>query len=316
MKKIITTLVALAMLLTLAAVPASAARTPRFYIEGPSSAKVGDKIDVSVKVEGDYEAHTMNLRIFFDNTSLHFENRVYGEAYNKAIAQNGFGTCDVTKDGNAVSLGLMMLTEPTSVEGELVKITFEVRSTASPNIEISVQVVELGYMPVGQSHATDIESETTPLKISISGGTGTGTTPVPIKTQKPANTEQAGKTTQAPGGTEGTGNNHGSTLGTNAPSKTEQAPDVSSAPDSTQTVDNTESVVDNTAEADNTPTSDGTQVPESTPDANATQGNDAENTPAPGEKTNTANNTGLYIAIAAVAAVVAAVSAVIVKKKK
>lgn len=210
MKKIALILAAL-MLLTFAAIPASASGGARFYLTGDTSAKVGDTVKVTLHIDGEFAAHIINLSVFFDNTSLRYVGKKNKDAYNAAIGVGGILLSDINADGNAIAVGLMMLTDPATEPGEFIEFTFEVLSTASPEASFTILVDEFGYMPVGEVNSEPIPYTAEPFSIHITGGTGTGTTPAPtsrpeatpkptatpkaMNTPGPANTPKPGETT-------------------------------------------------------------------------------------------------------------------------
>lgn len=210
MKKIALILAAL-MLLTFAAIPASASGGARFYLTGDTSAKVGDTVKVTLHIDGEFAAHIINLSVFFDNTSLRYVGKKNKDAYNAAIGVGGYPLSSINPDGNAIAVGLMMLTDPATEPGEFIEFTFEVLSTASPEASFTILVDEFEYMPVGAVNSEPIPYTAEPFSIHITGGTGTGTTPAPtsrpeatpkptatpkaMNTPGPANTPKPGETT-------------------------------------------------------------------------------------------------------------------------
>ena len=182
MKRIFTVLIAAAMLLALFAVPAAASGNARFTLTGPASARPGDTITVSLNVSGQYGAHALDMMIFFDNTSFRFKNCVNGSALDGLTG--AWPLSGLHKDGNAVSFGVLMLTDPLTVQGELLKITFEVLSSASSSPVFTIGVNKFSNIPVNGSE-TPIPYSASDLTISINGGSGSGTTPAPAVTPKP-----------------------------------------------------------------------------------------------------------------------------------
>lgn len=188
MKRILTALLAAALLLALVSFPAAAAGTARFTLSGPSTARPGDTITVTLSVQGQYSAHTLDLRVFFDNTSFRYKSQTNGSALDQA---GGMVISDINSEGNAVSLGVLMVMNPMTVQGELLKMTFEVLSTASPRPAFTIGVQKFSYLPVGDTVETPVTFTTSDLTVAISGGTGSGTTnppsmtPTPIQTPKP-----------------------------------------------------------------------------------------------------------------------------------
>lgn len=187
MKRLFPMILAAIMLLAVMAFPAYADESARFYLEGPSSAKVGDRITISLFIDGEYKVNTLNLRVYFDNTSFSYVGRKFGQAYYDTNDEVGpvYSECRPTSKGNAVSFAMMMIDEPMHAVGKLVDLEFEVLATASPNADFMVEVRDFGYMPIGASNATPVAHTENGLSMTLSGGSGTGTTPMPIATPRP-----------------------------------------------------------------------------------------------------------------------------------
>ncbi|MBR3382512.1 MAG: hypothetical protein IKG85_05690 [Clostridia bacterium] len=242
MRRIISVIAAALLLMGVFAVPAFADQYGRFYIEGPTTAKVGDTIEISVKLEGEFSVNTLNIRVFFDNTSFRFVDKTMGEAFTAAQSVGGFALCDINQDANAISLGIMMPTTAMTVPGELVRAKFQVIGTASSSTEFAVQVEEFASMPIGQTIAYNLNCSSSGLKVSITGGTGTGTTEIPVNTPRPEGTKAPTSSTPnpvQPSNTEGRASRTEPTLISQDPKMT---PDPASAfgttpPDQTQSED-------------------------------------------------------------------------------
>lgn len=256
MKKTAFILAAL-LLLSLLVFPASAEGKARFYLTGDTTAKVGDTVKVTLHIDGEFSAHIINVSVYFDNTSLRYVGKTYKDAYRAAAELGGFPISDINQDGNAIAVGLMMLTDPATEPGEFVEFTFEVISTASPEAPFSILVDQFAYMPIGSTQGDPIDFTVEGFTIRISGGSGTGTTPAP--------TERSGegRKTTSPIATPGPVNPTATT-----------APGVTPDPNSGKTTDVPEGTTDPNAGR-------ATEAPEGTPDPNAT--GDPLRTPDPSE---------------------------------
>ena len=179
MKKILAILLACILLAALAAVPASASNPTHFYLTGPSSAKVGDQVEVKVNVEGSYQAHFIRLSVNFDKTALTYTDKSFGPVYLSAMNADGMCAVGLTMDGNAVSIAMLMPVDALSAAGEIVTLSFTVLSTAGSKTKIDLVVEEFGYMPVGQTTPTNLAHKEDGINIKISGGSCTQTTPTP-----------------------------------------------------------------------------------------------------------------------------------------
>ena len=181
MKKFLAVLTVTVMLLALFAEPVFgfAYNAPKFYLTGPEAAKVGDTVKVSLCIEGEYEAHIINVTVYFDKTSFKYKGRSFGEAYTESVMTGGMGVCDIREDGEGVALGLMMYVDPATAQGVLVEISFEVLPTASSQGNFTISVGSFAYMPIGESNADEIVCATEGLTMKLTGGTGPEATPVP-----------------------------------------------------------------------------------------------------------------------------------------
>lgn len=188
MKKAFSILIAAVLLLALAAAPAFAERTPRFFLTGPSSVKVGDQFKVQLNLEGDFSVNIINIRVRFDPAAIRFVSDSYGSA--------SFGTSSsgVTVDGNEYSYGAMLVTGTSSAEGVLSEITFEVLSSAPSSFQLAIDVREFEYLDMFSATATPVACESTGLTIAVSDGTGAGTTPIPGPGDPTPDPNEGGKT--------------------------------------------------------------------------------------------------------------------------
>ena len=325
MKKIFAMLVTAAMLLALFAVSSVSASSsvPRFYLEGPSTAKAGDTITVKLLVSGDYQAHTLNLRVYFDNTSYSLKGKTFGEAYQEATSNGGWGMCELNKQKNAVSLGIMMISEPMSSEGELVSFDFDVLGTASENTEFLVTIEDFGFMPVGQSVASPIDYTTSGLTVKVTGGTGSGTTPNPIVTPKPGgNTGTNPGNSAAPTATQNNTSRETPAPGTNEPAGTTPKPaaDNMNDPNVTETAENpVETAEPGTTDAAGETLAPGeTEEPGSSAEPEGSETADASENPGedPADKGGKVKPGAIVAICAAVIAAAAALVTVLTKRGK
>lgn len=285
MKKILSVITAAVLLLALVALPVSAERKPHFYVTGPSSAKAGDMIKLTVNVEGDYQAHIIGLRLGFDTRAFRYVSYEFGGTYAAIQNADGMASCGLTASGDAVSYGVLMPVEAASVEGALVQVTFEVLSSASSSYTFALSVPEFGYMPLSSTTSTHIDCTVDSFSLTVSGGSGTGNTQTPTYTPKPGTTDQPVPGSPAP---VGPGNV------TDSPSGTSDVPNITVAPispDNTQNMD--PSVTGIPGETTDTPavTDSGLQ-----PDTNKVnpQDNTGDNTPG-GSGSSDSLKTGLII---------------------
>ncbi|MCR5809281.1 MAG: hypothetical protein K6G56_06930 [Clostridiales bacterium] len=262
MKKLISLIIAAVMLLTTAAAPVYASGKPVFKLTGPTSASVGDTIKYTLSIEGEYSVHIINLLVFFDNTSLRFVKRRYLDVADEAREEN-MVVSDVTTEGNAVSLGIMMMKDPLSTPGDLIEITFEVLPTAKESAFLAMSVREFAFMPVGEQNSTPCEYETQNITVRLSGGTGSDPTPTPIpgpgEHGKSTPTPDPNATQTAPVG-----------AFTPAPTETEK-PAGYTDPPATPVPTNTDEPARTSDPSDTDDPADRSETPEETADPNETE---------------------------------------------
>ncbi len=197
--KRIAILLAAIMMLTAAALPVCAsADSVVFSLDAPASANVGDTVTVRLNVSGaDYEAHTLRVEIHFDTRSLEFVEARNGEALTDPILNDmGMAMNGLAESGDFVSFGIMMPLDPLTAHGEFLTMTFRVLSTADATAELTVEVPEFGYLPVGELTSTPItNTECSGANISISGGVGQDT---PDNTIPPVDGTATPDVTQGP----------------------------------------------------------------------------------------------------------------------
>ncbi|MBQ1892916.1 MAG: hypothetical protein II155_02295, partial [Clostridia bacterium] len=91
MKKTIIAVLCAVLLASVCAFPVFASSVPHFFLKGPSSVNAGDELEIIVNVEGEYEAHLMNLRIEFDKNSFQYLGKKNGDAYNELVEEGAIG---------------------------------------------------------------------------------------------------------------------------------------------------------------------------------------------------------------------------------
>ncbi|MBO4384865.1 MAG: hypothetical protein J5854_05550 [Clostridia bacterium] len=218
MKRFLSVFAALILVVMTAASPALASSQPKFYLEGPSAANVGDAVEISLKLEGTYEASIINVKVRFDPAAFSFVSVTKGEAANNMDTNP---TIEGVQDH--VSFGAIFLTDPTTETGTLMTIKLSVRSADVPNQKITVDVDEFKLLPLTATVAEDVPFTKADLSIKLSGSSGAAATATPA----PAVTD-----TPAPAVTD-----------TPAPNVTDTpAPDVTEIPEETEAPGTTEDV--------------------------------------------------------------------------
>lgn len=316
MKKLIALIAAL--VLIAAAVPAFAAPgAAKLTLTGPSAAKVGDTVTVALDISGEYQAHTFNIRVVYDNTSFSYSGYRSGEAYDSSVALGGYGLIQPALSGNAISVGIIMFTAPMTAEGRICELDFTVLSTAAKEANFVVYVEDFGYMPLGETDDTPISFTTQDLTVKLSGGTGVSTTlhphvsaaPTPVADNTPVppdgNDKNVPSPTKATNPTEGNGSNPAVTIPTPDPYEGKETDKPAESGEPADATELPEGVTEAPVDA--------TELPEGVTEAPAAS--ESGSTPDdPGTRTD-APKTGLYIGIGILCAAVIALAAVLIARK-
>ena len=190
MKRFLSVFAAFILVVMTAAFPASASSQPKFYLEGPSAAEVGDTIEVSLKLEGTYEASVIKVGVVFDPAAFTYVSYSNGDATAAFKDLGAVIMCELSDQGRAVSYGAVMISDPATESGTLIKIRFTVRSADVPNQKLTVDVGQFAYLPIGSTQATDIAFTKSDLSITLSGSAAANTpAPAVTETPEPAVTE-------------------------------------------------------------------------------------------------------------------------------
>lgn len=130
--------------------------TPEAHIVMGSQYEVpgGTRITLPLTIDGNYEIHTMNLFLNYDADVLTVVGVEKGEVLNSV--EDAAVIIDYTTVPGSIRIGAVMPTDGITAEGVIAYVTFDVAEDFAEPTVIEVQVNELGYMPVGQANAEDI----------------------------------------------------------------------------------------------------------------------------------------------------------------
>ncbi len=203
MKKFLAMVVAVAMVLSLVAVPAFAmtqtapapgndesrpgtpvtpADAGSFTVEAPATAAVGEEFSVTVNLNGTYEAHGLNFQLNYDANTFEAVGTTRGDVLMQVIDLGGTQILDYTTIPGSVRLGVMMPTDGFTAQGSVFTVRFVVKEGAANGIyNIMPVVTEFFNMPIGGSN-TPIESTAVGAAVEVTGG---GDQPTPAPTDEP-----------------------------------------------------------------------------------------------------------------------------------
>ena len=195
MKKICSLILAALLFTALLAFPALADGSARFRLTGPSSAGIGDTVEVTLNIEGEYEANLMNLSVHFDKDVFSYEGCTLGDAGKQFSNDGGPLTTGLTITGDEVSFAFMimkvtpsaegdMIPGTTSAQGEIATLKFKANAPAAEAV-FSIEVSEFGFLDLGETISTEIERTSEGISVTVSGGAIVTEAPTTAPTEAP-----------------------------------------------------------------------------------------------------------------------------------
>jgi hypothetical protein len=115
----------------------------------------GSVITLPLTIEGEYEAHTMNIALNYDPEVLTVLGVELGEVLTSV--EDAIVIVDYETIPGTICIGVVMPTEGLTLEGAIVNVTFQVCDDFTEATPVEVVVNELAYMPVGETIAEPIE---------------------------------------------------------------------------------------------------------------------------------------------------------------
>lgn len=200
MKKILAALVAFAMVFALAAMPSFAENAPVVFSADNVTAQPGDVVEVNVYLNGNYEAHVLNMRVNFDADLLTLNDApTEGAVIAQARSNGAFIVLDHTTVEGSIRLGIMMPTNPFSASGTMLTLSFTVSENAPEGeIPVEIEVTEFKYMPLnGDSHVIDCTVENGSVTVELPATAEPTNAPTAEPTSAPTD-EPTNEPTSAP----------------------------------------------------------------------------------------------------------------------
>ncbi|MBQ4428191.1 MAG: choice-of-anchor J domain-containing protein [Clostridia bacterium] len=138
-----------------------------FTVEAPEYVEAGEEFDVIVRVEGEYEAHGLNLQLNYDNANFTVLGTANGEVMDQMTALNGFALLDYTTIPGSIRLGVMMPTDPFTANGIIFTATFKAsESIADGQYAFVPAVEEFINFPLGGEN-TPIDNIAYPAYVTV-----------------------------------------------------------------------------------------------------------------------------------------------------
>ena len=187
MKKTLVILIAVLFIFTLA---------PSSYGEaeyGPGSAVIsvssidnvepGDEFTLTAAISGDYQIHVAHISFQYDVNALEIVSGTANGDFTSAVSSAG-GLAMIEfyalADQGKIKVGLAMTNDAFTGDYEMFDVTFRAKECIAASTQVTVEVVQFGYMPLGTTMATTVKSSVINGEITFTAqGTGDAT-PTPI----------------------------------------------------------------------------------------------------------------------------------------
>ena len=150
MKKFFALIIAVAMVLSLVAIPVSASEESVVFTVGSvSDVNPGDEVVIPISVSGHYEAHTVKIKLYFDPENVEYVG------FEKNPELNPYFTYEeLSPNADFLGIAILGLTNPFSVEGVLYNVTLKVKESCTEDQPVTLEVGDFFYSPIGQDHTT------------------------------------------------------------------------------------------------------------------------------------------------------------------
>ncbi|MBR5713518.1 MAG: hypothetical protein IKX58_01830, partial [Clostridia bacterium] len=150
MKKFFALIIAVAMVLSLVAIPASASEESVVFTVGSvSDVNPGDEVVIPISVSGHYEAHTVMIKLFFDPENVEYVGLEKNPELNSYFTYE-----ELSANADFLGIAILGLTDPFSVEGVLYNVTLKVKESCTEDQPVTLEVGDFFYSPIGQGHSS------------------------------------------------------------------------------------------------------------------------------------------------------------------
>ncbi|MBO4306066.1 MAG: hypothetical protein J5890_02640 [Clostridia bacterium] len=150
MKKFFALIIAVAMVLSLVAIPASASEESVVFTVGSvSDVNPGDEVVIPISVSGHYEAHTVKIKLFFDPENVEYVGLEKNPELNSYFTYE-----ELSANADFLGIAILGLTDPFSVEGVLYNVTLKVKESCTEDQPVTLEVGDFFYSPIGQGHTS------------------------------------------------------------------------------------------------------------------------------------------------------------------
>ncbi len=154
-------------------VPATPAPGTATFVVEPDYQQIeaGDTFELTVSVDGDFEAHMLNFQLNYDDSVFEFVSAQNGAVLNSAAQLEGMVVLDGTTIPGSVRLGVLMPIEPMTETGELFTVTFRAKDNAEVGVyDFTPVVTTFSNAPLDGNNnpvETPIENTATGAQVEI-----------------------------------------------------------------------------------------------------------------------------------------------------
>lgn len=186
MKKTLVILIAVLLIFTLSpSIYAEAAYGPGSAVISISSAdniKPGEEFTLTAAISGDYQIHVAHISFQYDVNTLEIVSGTANGDFTSAVSSSG-GLAMIEfyalADQGRIKVGLAMTNDAFTGDYEMFDVTFRAKECIAASTQITVEVIQFGYMPLGTTTATTVQSSVINGEVTFTAPAPGDTTPTP-----------------------------------------------------------------------------------------------------------------------------------------
>ncbi|MBR5949167.1 MAG: choice-of-anchor J domain-containing protein, partial [Clostridia bacterium] len=138
-----------------------------FFVDAPEKVEPGEEFEVSVRVEGEFEAHGINLWLNFDPESFEIIGHTPGSVMAHITDLGGMSYLDYTTIPGSARFGVMIPVDPWTENGVIYTLTVKASETIEDGVYGFIpEVVEFINFPLG-GESTPIDNVAVPAFVTV-----------------------------------------------------------------------------------------------------------------------------------------------------
>ena len=187
MKKTLVIFIAVLLIFTLSpSIYAEAAYGPGSAVISISSAdniKPGEEFTLTAAISGDYQIHVAHISFQYDVNTLEIVSGTANGDFTSAVSSSG-GLAMIEfyalADQGRIKVGLAMTNDAFTGDYEMFDVTFRAKECIAASTQITVEVIQFGYMPLGTTMATTVKSSVINGEVTFTAPWTGDATPTPM----------------------------------------------------------------------------------------------------------------------------------------